>query len=43
MFVPIRKLIRRLAELCNCPRCGGASYYHNGSVNICMDCGNQWT
>lgn len=43
LFVPIRKLIRLLAEVCNCPSCGSASYYHNGTVNVCMDCGAQWT
>lgn len=42
MFVPVRKVIQRLAKLCICPSCGSASYDHNGQKNVCMDCGNQW-
>lgn len=42
MFLPVRKLLQRLAELRNCPNCGSASYYHNGKTNVCMDCYHQW-
>ncbi|MFF5636583.1 hypothetical protein [Streptomyces sp. NPDC012825] len=42
MFLSVRKLVQRLAELCNCPYCGSASYYHNGKNDVCMDCQGTW-
>ncbi|MFF3158496.1 MULTISPECIES: hypothetical protein [unclassified Streptomyces] len=43
MFLHARKLIKKLAELCDCPACGSKSYYMdtNGKQH-CMDCGNEW-